>query len=74
MSTLPSVGEYRATMIRIGRLAVRLRNYAADRGATVGGLTRGAMDDALELERRVKSVLETFGLDEPESSPDGEVR
>lgn len=65
MSELPSIEEYRATMTRIHRLATRLRGYASGRCWIAGGLTRGAMDDALELERRVKSLLETFGLDEP---------
>jgi hypothetical protein len=68
MSALPSIEEYRDTMGRIGRLATQLRSYAADRCRVVGGLTSRTMQDAIELERRLKSALETFGLDEPESS------
>ena len=70
MSALPSIEEYRATMVRIGRMATRLRDFTSGRCWVVGGLTRSAMDDALELERRVKDLLELFGLDEPESSAD----
>jgi hypothetical protein len=74
MSALPSIEEHRATMVRIGRMATRLRSYANDRCRIVGGLTSGAHQDALELERRVRSVLETFGLDEPESSANGDLK
>lgn len=68
MSTLPSIEEYRATMVRIGRLATRLRNYTSDRCWIAGGLSRGAMDDALVLERRVSDALGYIGRDEPQSS------
>jgi hypothetical protein len=70
MSALPSIEEYRSTMSRIARVANRLRSYAADRCWIAGGLSQRAMDDALELERRVKSALEPFGLDaEPSANP-----
>jgi hypothetical protein len=68
MSALPSISEYRATIVRIHGLATRLRQHASDRCWVIGGLTNGAMNDALELERRVRAVLEQFGLDEPQSS------
>jgi hypothetical protein len=73
MSALPSIEEYRATMARIGVMATRLRKYTSDRCWIAGGLSRRAMDDALELERRVRAVLETFGLDD-ESSADADAK
>ena len=74
MSALPSIEEYRSTMVRIGRLANRLRVYASDRCWIAGGLSQRAMDDALELERRVKSVLEPFGLDAEPTQDSGSSR
>jgi hypothetical protein len=63
MSNLPSIEEYRATMTRIHKLATKLRGYASDRCWIVGGLTSGAMDDALALERRVREAIGYIGND-----------
>jgi hypothetical protein len=67
MSAKDAISEYRDTMVRIGRLASRLRSYTTDRCWIIGGLTSGAMQDAIELERRVMAALEPLGLDKHES-------
>jgi hypothetical protein len=74
MNDMPSIEEYRVAMVRIGRMATRLRGHAMDRFWIVGGLTRDAMDDALELERRLKAALEPFGLDTKSTADEGAKR
>lgn len=64
MDRRPSIAEYRDAMVRIGRLATALRKRAADGCAVVGGLTPGAMNDALELERSVRALLQKYGITE----------